>query len=46
VGIKVGNAKQIAREFGGHHIAVAYGNWIKEIKMLSDITGIEAHVIK
>ena len=46
MGIKVGNAKQIAREFGGHHIAVAYGNWIKEIKMLSDITGIEAHVIK
>lgn len=46
VGIKVDNAMQIAREFGGHHISMAYGNWIKEIKMLAGLTGIEAHVIK
>jgi hypothetical protein len=46
VGIKVGNAKQIAREFGGHHIAMSYGNWINDITMLSGLMGIEPHLIK
>jgi len=45
VGVKVANAKQIARELGAHHQAMAYGNWIKEIKLLGEILGIETHVL-
>lgn len=42
IGVKVPNAKRIAREFVGGHQTLGYGNWTDELEMLSRVLGFEA----
>ncbi len=41
IGIKVKDAKRVGRESFGHHQALTYGDWHKELEMLSRVLGVE-----
>jgi len=41
VGIKVKSARRIAKEIGGHHPAMVYGNFIQALNLLGKLLGIE-----
>lgn len=41
IGIKVQNARRIAKEIGGHHPAIVYGDFIQSLHLLGEMLGIE-----
>jgi L-fucose isomerase-like protein len=45
LGTKILKVRQIAKEIGDHHLAMTYGNWSEEIKMLSELLNIKAHIL-
>ena len=45
VGIKVHDAKRIAKEIGGHHPAMVYGDFARPLSLLGEMLGTEVAVL-
>ena len=43
VGVKVDDAKRVAKAIGGHHQALVYGDWREEIKLVSQLLEIKLY---
>jgi hypothetical protein len=41
VGIRVENAKRIAKNAFGHHIVMVYGDYVRDLKRLAELLGVE-----
>ena len=37
IGVKVGNAKRVSKDAFSHHVVMAYGNYVEELKLLSEL---------
>ena len=45
IGIKVHDAKRIAKEIGGHHPAMVYGDFVRPLGLLGEMLGFEVAVL-
>mgnify|MGYP000312399422 FL=1 len=41
IGVKVNNAKRVSKDAFSHHVVMAYGNYIKELRLLAGLLEIE-----